>query len=197
MIHLRIYFYVPSLASVMFALPDESTVRRVVYALPPVGIGVRYGASQSHRISLAPGHQHLSLSQATQRWQRREMSNFDYLMCLNTLAGRSFNDLNQYPIFPWVLSNYTSSHLDLNEPANYRDLSKPVGALSPPRKAFFDERYADWDDPTQPAFHYGTHYSTAAFVLNYLIRLEPFTTMFLNMQVCKFSNQINNFYLGF
>nr|CUU99805.1 hypothetical transcript [Hymenolepis microstoma] len=125
--------------------------------------------------------QHLSLSQATQRWQRREMSNFDYLMCLNTLAGRSFNDLNQYPIFPWVLSNYTSKHLDLNEPANYRDLSKPVGALSPARKAFFDERYADWDDPTQPAFHYGTHYSTAAFLLNYLIRLEPFTTMFLNI----------------
>ncbi|KAL5962452.1 Neurobeachin, partial [Taenia solium] len=180
--------------SVMFALPDESTVRRVVYALPPVGIGVRYGVTQSHRTSLSPGRQHLSLSQATQRWQRREMSNFDYLMCLNTLAGRSFNDLNQYPIFPWVLTNYTDSYLDLNEPANYRDLSKPVGALDPARKAFFDERYADWDDPTQPAFHYGTHYSTAAFVLNYLIRLEPFTTLFLNMQGGKFDHPNRMFY---
>ncbi len=26
------------------------------------------------------------------------MSNFDYLMSLNTLAGRSYNDLNQYPV---------------------------------------------------------------------------------------------------
>nr|CDS29372.1 neurobeachin [Hymenolepis microstoma] len=68
------------------------------------------------------------------------MSNFDYLMCLNTLAGRSFNDLNQCPIFPWVLSNYTSRHLDLNEPKNYRDLSSPVGTLSTARKAFFDGR---------------------------------------------------------
>ncbi|EUB57642.1 Neurobeachin [Echinococcus granulosus] len=181
-------------SSVLFALPDESTVRRVVYALPPVGIGARYGVTQSHRTSLATGRQHLSLSQATQRWQRREMSNFDYLMCLNTLAGRSLNDLNQYPIFPWVLTNYTDSYLDLNEPANYRDLSKPVGALDPARKAFFDERYADWDDPTQPAFHYGTHYSTAAFVLNYLIRLEPFTTLFLNMQGGKFDHPNRMFY---
>ncbi|KAL5112762.1 Lipopolysaccharide-responsive and beige-like anchor protein [Taenia crassiceps] len=192
--HVALEIFLTTRSSVMFALPDESTVRRVVYALPPVGIGVRYGVTQSHRTSLAPGRQHLSLSQATQRWQRREMSNFDYLMCLNTLAGRSFNDLNQYPIFPWVLTNYTDSCLDLNEPANYRDLSKPVGALDPARKAFFDERYADWDDPTQPAFHYGTHYSTAAFVLNYLIRLEPFTTLFLNMQGGKFDHPNRMFY---
>ncbi len=36
------------------------------------------------------------------------MSNFQYLMHLNTLAGRSYNDLMQYPIFPWVIADYTS-----------------------------------------------------------------------------------------
>lgn len=44
----------------------------------------------------------------TQRWIRGEMSNFQYLMHLNTLAGRSYNDLSQYPIFPWILSDYSS-----------------------------------------------------------------------------------------
>lgn len=58
------------------------------------------------------------------KWQRREISNFDYLMFLNTIAGRTFNDLNQYPVFPWILSNYTDTQLDLNSPANFRDLSK-------------------------------------------------------------------------
>jgi hypothetical protein len=29
-------------------------------------------------------------------------------MCLNTLAGRSYNDLMQYPIFPWILADYES-----------------------------------------------------------------------------------------
>ncbi len=32
------------------------------------------------------------------RWERWELSNFDYLMSLNTLASRSYNDLNQYPV---------------------------------------------------------------------------------------------------
>lgn len=49
----------------------------------------------------------------TQRWENGEISNFQYLMSLNTLAGRSYNDLNQYPVFPWVLSDYTSMELDL------------------------------------------------------------------------------------
>lgn len=169
-------------ASVMFALSDQAIVQKVVYALPPVGVGVRYGVPQSHKTSLSPPRHNFQLAHATIRWQRREMSNFDYLMFLNTISGRSFNDLNQYPIFPWVISNYTSKELDLKDPANYRDLSKPIGALDPARKAFFDERYTEWDDEAQPAFHFGTHYSTSAFVLNYLIRVEPFTTLFLNMQ---------------
>jgi len=66
---------------------------------------------------------------AGERWKRREISNFEYLMILNTLAGRSYNDLTQYPIFPWVLADYTSEKLDFNKSSTFRDLSKPVGAL--------------------------------------------------------------------
>ncbi len=40
--------------------------------------------------------------------QKGEISNFQYLMALNTLAGRSYNDLMQYPIFPWILADYES-----------------------------------------------------------------------------------------
>ncbi len=60
----------------------------------------------------------------TQRWQRREISNFEYLMYLNTISGRTYQDLNQYPIFPWIIADYESEKLDLNAPATYRDLSK-------------------------------------------------------------------------
>lgn len=41
-------------------------------------------------------------------WQKRDISNFEYLMHLNTLAGRTHNDYMQYPVFPWVLADYTS-----------------------------------------------------------------------------------------
>ena len=43
---------------------------------------------------------------------------------------------------PWVLQDYTSQTLDLADPAVYRDLSKPVGALDASRLALFRERCA-------------------------------------------------------
>jgi hypothetical protein len=45
-------------------------------------------------------------------------------------SGRTYNDLNQYPVFPWVLTNYTTETLDLNDPNNYRDLSKVKSMLA-------------------------------------------------------------------
>ena len=113
----------------------------------------------------------------TQRWVRGELSNFQYLMHLNTLAGRSYNDLMQYPVFPWVLADYDSPELDLSQPATFRDLSKPMGAQTGERLQQFRKRYKEWDDPhneTGP-YHYGTHYSSAMIVCSYLVRLEPFT----------------------
>lgn len=58
------------------------------------------------------------------------MTNFEYLKILNFYAGRTFRDFTQYPIYPWILSNFDSSEIDLENPENYRDLSKPIGALN-------------------------------------------------------------------
>ncbi|KAA0188558.1 hypothetical protein HAZT_HAZT009193 [Hyalella azteca] len=111
-------------ASVFFAFADTATVRRVVKALPRVGVGIKYGIPQTRRASLMSPRQLFRAANMTQKWQRREISNFEYLMFLNTVAGRTYNDLNQYPVFPWVVTNYESVELDLSQPSNYRDLSK-------------------------------------------------------------------------
>lgn len=42
------------------------------------------------------------------QWVSGQLSNFEYLMFLNTISNRSFNDLSQYPVFPWVISDYTT-----------------------------------------------------------------------------------------
>ena len=78
----------------------------------------------NRRVSMASPKQVFKMSNMMQRWQRREISNFDYLMYLNTVAGRTYNDLNQYPVYPWVLVNYESGEIDLTMASNYRDLSK-------------------------------------------------------------------------
>ncbi|XP_070506092.1 neurobeachin isoform X13 [Chironomus tepperi] len=180
--------FLASRTSILFAFPDQHTVKKVIKALPRVGVGIKYGIPQTRRASMMSPRQLMRNSNMTQKWQRREISNFEYLMFLNTIAGRTYNDLNQYPVFPWVLTNYDSRELDLSQPSNYRDLSKPIGALNPSRREYFEERYESWDTPGIPPFHYGTHYSTSAFTLNWLIRLEPFTTMFLALQGGKFDH---------
>lgn len=133
-------------------------------------------------------------SQLMERWARWEISNFEYLMELNTMAGRSYNDITQYPVFPWILADYSSKTLDLNDPSSYRDLSKPIGALNPERLKKFQERYSGFDDPVIPKFHYGSHYSTAGTVLYYLVRVEPFTTLSIQLQGGKFDHADRMFY---
>ncbi|XP_035312091.1 neurobeachin isoform X1 [Cricetulus griseus] len=179
--------------SVMFNFPDQATVKKVVYSLPRVGVGTSYGLPQARRISLATPRQLYKSSNMTQRWQRREISNFEYLMFLNTIAGRTYNDLNQYPVFPWVLTNYESEELDLTLPGNFRDLSKPIGALNPKRAVFYAERYETWEDDQSPPYHYNTHYSTATSALSWLVRIEPFTTFFLNANDGKFDHPDRTF----
>jgi hypothetical protein len=199
------------------------------------------------------------------QWTAGGLSNFEYLMHLNTLAGRSFHDLTQYPVFPWVIADYESEALDLHSPLTYRDLSKPMGALGAARAAQFRDRYEALEDIEQAAlieraereeelrlqrghhqhqhhhhhqsresyydgfdsdgedfgglidshhpnhhnsggaaatsggfnddedlpsiiraFHYGTHYSCAGYVLHYLTRLEPYSRWALQLQGGKF-----------
>jgi hypothetical protein len=130
-------------------------------------------------------------SKIVSQWVNGKMTNFEFLMHLNSFAGRTYNDLTQYPVFPWVIADYDSEELDLNDPKTFRDLSKPMGALGPDRAQQFKDRYEalqatclSEDDP--PPFHYGTHYSCAAYVLYYMMRLEPFSRLALTLQGGRF-----------
>ncbi|XP_051503739.1 WD repeat- and FYVE domain-containing protein 4-like isoform X2 [Myxocyprinus asiaticus] len=119
------------------------------------------------------------------KWQRGEITNFEYLMHLNTLAGRTYNDLMQYPVFPWIIADYESENLDLSSPATFRDLSKPMGAQTEKRKEKFIQRYLEVennDGDLSAQCHYCTHYSSAIIVASYLVRMEPFSQTFLCLQ---------------
>lgn len=128
------------------------------------------------------------------RWQRGDISNFHYLMLVNTMAGRTFNDLTQYPVFPWVLADYTSEELDLTNPATFRDLSKPMGCQTAARTTDYGLRYKTLTEIGDPPFHYGTHYSSAMIVSSYLIRIPPFVDSFVLLQGGTFDHPDRLFY---
>jgi hypothetical protein len=124
---------------------------------------------------------------ASVNWRQGKLSNFDYLMKLNIYAGRSYNDLCQYPVFPWILANYNSASLDLTNPQEFRDLSQPIGALNQERLAVLKSRL-DPDFGADSLYLYGALYSSAAVVIGYLVRLEPFTGLHVQLQSGQFDH---------
>ena len=57
------------------------------------------------------------LGRALCLWVSGQMTNFDYLMVLNKMAGRSFDTPSHYPVMPWV-KDFTSKG------GGWRDLTK-------------------------------------------------------------------------
>ncbi|XP_051508273.1 lysosomal-trafficking regulator-like isoform X1 [Myxocyprinus asiaticus] len=135
-----------------------------------------------------------NITALTHLWSLGQITNFEYLTHLNKHAGRSFNDLMQYPVFPFILRDYTSETLDLQETSIYRNLSKPIAVQSKEKEdryvdnyRYLEEEYKKGkreDDPMPPVqpYHYGSHYSNSGTVLHFLVRLPPFTKMFLAYQ---------------
>ena len=122
----------------------------------------------------------------TENWVSGRISNFEYLMQLNSFAGRTYNDLEQYFVMPWVLRDYSADSVDLSDPESYRNFAWPIAAQSEERRAQFKARFRSWQDPEIPKFHYGSHYSSTAIVLWYLLRLEPFSGLALDFQGGQF-----------
>nr|XP_025706458.1 lysosomal-trafficking regulator isoform X4 [Callorhinus ursinus] len=80
-----------------------------------------------------------NINALTNLWYTGQITNFEYLTHLNKHAGRSFNDLMQYPVFPFILADYVSETLDLSDPSVYRNLSKPIAVQYKEK----EDRYVD------------------------------------------------------
>lgn len=86
-------------------------------------------------------------------------------------------DFSYYPVMPWTYINFEDVSIDLTKQSNYRDLSKPLGALSSELLETLKFRMNECSDCPIPfgsrSFLYGSHYSTAAYVVYWLLRLLP------------------------
>ena len=122
------------------------------------------------------------------QWTQGQMSNFEYLMKLNVYSGRSFNDAGLYPLIPWIISKFDAETLDLNDPAFFRDLSKPVGAIGEERLETLLQRLSDLAQFGLSAFLYSSYLITPLSLYIYLMRVEPFTSLHIEMQGGRFDS---------
>eukprot|EP00850_Spirogloea_muscicola_P000652 SM000002S05732 [mRNA] locus=s2:1945598:1951529:+ [translate_table: standard] len=149
----------------------EQAWRTLVAALQRLGDG-------ASALVLLLEEKGIYLKAVTKLWQDGSLSNLEYLLYLNLAADRSFRNLSQWPVMPWILADYTSTVLDLSSSSSFRDLSKPIGALNPQRLATFRKRMKEvglhpiasnkyhMPDGRQPT-------DGASYVLSWLVRSMP------------------------
>ena len=70
-----------------------------------------------------------SVNNKMEEWQKNNISTLEYLMWLNIYSGRSFNDLTQYPVFPWIITNYSGESEEISIKNDFRNLNLPIGML--------------------------------------------------------------------
>ena len=128
----------------------------------------------------------LTISSKIDEWVNWQISNFEILMFFNILGNRSFSDINQYPVFPWILTNYNDEKLNLEK--DIRDLSSPMGMLeifeeSKIRKELIIVQYDEETfDSSEPKRHYANHYSNPLIIVHFLSRLFPISQTHIELQ---------------
>ncbi|KAJ3435633.1 beige/beach-related [Anaeramoeba flamelloides] len=166
--------------SIFLNFDSKKTRKNILYFLKNL---------QSLKVNIFNKHNNLELANNNnylKRWQNRKISNFDYLMILNKLAGRSYNDLAKWPIFPWVIKDFTSKHIDLNDHNVYRNLSTPINEIIKVEKKISMHVQLE-------KRNYKSKHLFKNSVLYFLYRLEPFTSLAKQLKNNPFKNQKNTF----
>ena len=128
-----------------------------------------------------------------EKWEKGKISTIKFLNLLNIYGNRSLKDITQYPIFPWIINDYSITN-DKNN-VQLRHLSLPIGQLNEKRKKVFDKKFNDMikeldnkyknykiedfieDDNfnlEKIPYYYNNIYSNIDSVSYYLIRIFPF-----------------------
>ncbi len=155
--------------------------------------------------------QYHSLNSIISLYQKRKISSFEFLMWLNIYSNRSYKNIHEYPVFPWIISNYKiieDENKQLREDnLEIRDLSKPMGMLEisdrgkKRKEEYINIFYESYNLNSNTKFNldedylynyniidideiphiYGSHYSNPAYVSHYNNRLFPYS--FISIQI--------------
>ena len=113
--------------------------------------------------------------QYKKKYKKGELSNFNYLLLINKYSSRSYNDYNQYLIFPLLFMDV--------ERKRKRNLSM---AISLNKENNSETRSKIMANKKNIGCYFNQHYSTGGFILYYLVRLVPFTFSQIEFQSGKF-----------
>ena len=127
------------------------------------------------------------------QFKNGKISNYLYLLYLNKYSTRTFSDLSQYPVFPWlILENdkirYLNDYFDNKSNSKNileiepRNMKYPISMQSEENRIQIIHKYKQDAKSVNFPSHFNNHYSSSAFVFYYLMRLNPFCQNLIKLQ---------------
>ena len=107
----------------------------------------------------------------TKKWKEGSINTFEYLLIMNKLSSRSYNDTNQYPVFPWI--NSISNRI--------RNFDLPISLQSEKSIKMYQKHHKEYLLSKTVMYH-NNHYSTSPYIMFYLMRINPFTNNMIKFQ---------------
>ena len=140
---------------------------------------------------------YMNLKSLYDKWSKWEISTLKMLMIMNLYSNRSYNDINQYPVFPWIITDYTSQKFpDFGNEFFIRQMYKPMGMMdftveAKERKDNYLEHWASNEtdeDRDENYDRYGSHYSTSLYLTYYMVRVFPYSYIRIELQGKNFDD---------
>ena len=137
------------------------------------------------------------ISNVITNFHNGKMSNYFYLLNLNKYSTRTFCDLSQYPVFPWLVFH----HKKLGNKSEYnendlRDMKYPISMQDKEKRDECIRKYKNEMEENKFQSHFTSHYSSSAFVYYYLMRLNPYGQDLIRLQNYHNENP-NRIFLSF
>jgi hypothetical protein len=146
---------------------------------------------------LANEKKYMNLKTLYEKWLKWEISTLKMIMIMNLYSNRSYNDINQYPVFPWIITDYTSQNFPNFEDSKFiRPMGKPMGMMdfteeAKERKENYEDHWKsnETDEDRDDNYdRYGSHYSTSLYLTYYMVRVFPYSYIRIELQGKNFDD---------
>ena len=132
------------------------------------------------------------IKKITRMFHKGKISNYEYILYLNKYATRTYNDLTQYPVFPWIVKEHdkipdiisllSNKEISPNDQKYLRDMKYPITVQTEEKREQAKYKFLEEDTSSNFPHHLGTHYSTPAYIFYYLMRINPYGTNLIKLQ---------------
>ena len=116
------------------------------------------------------------------RWKNQLLTTYELICILNKYSSRSYNDANQYFIFPWLIKNYSEIFAIKDKEHLYSKLRALEYAPSLQDQRNREKVKEKYELCEKYKFFLGSHYSTSSFLYYYQMRSSPFLENLIILQ---------------